>query len=510
MKYETVIILDFGGLYNQLIARKIRDNNIFCEVLPFDTPLSEIKAKNPKGIIFTGGPVDATDEEAPLADKGIFELGIPILGICYGCQFIGYSFGSDVMPVELNENSVYNAEFADSAELFSNINKNADVMMSNTYALKEAPSGFEITAKTENCIIAAIENKSKKLYAFQFHPEIVETPLGNQILKNFLFNICNLKGDWEMNEFALNMIETLKEKIGSKKALCALSGGVDSTVSAIMIQKAIGDNLICIFVDHGLMRLNEGDEVMEVFKKFGLNVIRVNAQDRFLDKLKDVIDHEKKSKIIGEEFIRVFEEEAKKIGDIDFLVQGTIYPDIIESGTKDKAVIKSHHNVGGLPDVINFKEIIEPLRDLFKDEVRKVGLALGIDESLVFRQPFPGPGLGVRVIGEITKEKLDILRHTDFIYREEIKKANLDRVIWQYFTVLTGLKSVGVFADERTYAYTVALRAVTSVDAMTATWYPIPFDILDIISKRIVNEVPHVNRIVLDITSKPPATIEWE
>ncbi len=511
MNNEIVLVLDFGGQYNQLIARRVREAGVYCEILPYNTSIARIKALNPKGIIFTGGPASVNDANAPFCDKELFDLGIPVLGICFGMQLMGTMLGGKVVKAGQREYGKVDIKLDNNSELFRGIERDTTCWMSHTYYVNELPEGFVKTAETSNCPTAAMENPSRKLYGVQFHPEVEHTPKGRDILKNFLFNICGCKGDWKMSSFVEQSVKAIREKVGDKTVLCALSGGVDSSVAAVLVHKAVGKQLTCIFVDHGLLRKYEADQVEQVFRKqFDINLIRVDAEERFLKKLAGVTDPERKRKIIGEEFIRVFEEEAKKIGKVDFLVQGTIYPDVIESGPGNAAVIKSHHNVGGLPEHVDFKEIIEPLRYLFKDEVRMVGEELGIPEEIVWRQPFPGPGLAVRIIGEVTKDKLEILRDADYILRSEIAAAGLSREINQYFAVLTGMRSVGVMGDERTYDYTLALRAVTTTDFMTADWARIPYDVLARISNRIVNEVKHINRIVYDITTKPPATIEWE
>ena len=513
MKKELILVLDFGGQYNQLIARRVRECNVYCEVHPYNLSIEKIREMNPKGIIFTGGPNSVYGENSPLCDKEIFNIGIPVLGICYGSQLMAHVLGGSVETAPVSEYGKTEVSVDAKSKIFEGVQDKTICWMSHTDYIEKAPEDFNIVGSTPVCPVAAMECVEKNLYAVQFHPEVMHTKEGTKMLSNFVYNICNCAGDWTMDSFVEKSIEEIRERIGDGKALCALSGGVDSSVAAVLLSKAIGKQLTCVFVDHGLLRKDEGDEVEAIFGPEGhydLNFIRVNAQDRFYEALAGVEDPERKRKIIGEEFIRVFEEEAKKIGAVDFLVQGTIYPDIIESGLGDSAVIKSHHNVGGLPDYVDFKEIIEPLRLLFKDEVRKAGLELGIPEKLVYRQPFPGPGLGIRIIGEVTAEKVKIVQEADAIYREEIAKAGLDKEIGQYFAALTNMRSVGVMGDERTYDYAVALRAVTTSDFMTAESADLPWEVLGKVTTRIVNEVNGVNRVFYDCTGKPPATIEFE
>lgn len=514
MNREKILVIDFGGQYNQLVARRVRECNVYCEIYSYKTDLEKIREMKPKGIILTGGPNSCYEEGAAACDPALFELGIPILGLCYGAQLMMHTLGGHVCIAPVREYGKIEVTVDRSSRLFGDVSEKTICWMSHNDYIETAAPGFETIAYTPDCPVAAAQWEERQLYAIQFHPEVLHTVEGTKMLSNFVYQVCGCSGDWRMDAFVENSIRSIRERVGSGKALCALSGGVDSSVAAVMMAKAVGDQLTCVFVDHGLLRKNEGDEVEEVFGPNGpyhLNFIRVNAQERFYEKLKGVEEPEKKRKIIGEEFIRVFEEQAKKIGAVDFLVQGTIYPDVVESGLGgESAVIKSHHNVGGLPDYVDFKEIIEPLRNLFKDEVRKAGLELGIPEKLVYRQPFPGPGLGIRIVGEVTAEKVRMVQEADAIYREEIAKAGLDRSIGQYFAALTNMRSVGVMGDERTYDYAVALRAVNTIDFMTAETAEIPFEVLVKVMNRVINEVKGINRVLYDLTSKPPGTIEFE
>ena len=510
---EKILIIDFGGQYNQLIARRVRECRVYCEVKPWNTPLEELKAFGPIGIIFTGGPRSVYREGSPTVDRSIFTWGVPILGICYGCQLMARLLGGQVVPAQDDSAREYGktaTHYDTACKLFQGLPRDGVSWMSHGDYMSRVPEGFALAAHSGACPNAAIADEARGFYGVQFHPEVSHTEHGLNMLRNFLYGVCGAVGDWTMGDYKNTILQNIREKVEGGRVLLALSGGVDSSVAAALLAEAVGRQLTCVFVDHGLMRLHEGDEVVEAFSQWDLNLVRVDAGERFLTRLAGVTEPEEKRKIIGEEFIRVFEEEAKKIGAVDFLAQGTIYPDVIESGTGEAAVIKSHHNVGGLPDYVDFQEILEPLRLLFKDEVRQLGRELGLPEYLVSRQPFPGPGLAIRILGEVTKEKADRLRQADFIFREELAGAGEDRRLSQYFAVLTDSRSVGVMGDGRTYDCTLALRAVTTSDFMTADWARIPYDLLDRISTRIVNEVAGINRIVYDITSKPPATVEWE
>ncbi len=510
MEHQRVIILDFGGQYVQLIARRVRECQVYCEIKPYNTPLEELRRLNPKGIILSGGPATVFAPNSPLVDPGLFELGVPVLGICYGMQLMAHLSGGEVGKAEKKEFGKTPLTIVDHSDLLAGIESATECWMSHGVYVEQAPQGWQVLAQTPNSPVAAMANPGKKLYGVQFHPEVVHTPRGMDLLKNFLFKVCGLRGDWTISSFIQEEIARIKARVGHGEVLCALSGGVDSSVAAALVHRAVGDRLTCVFVDHGLLRKGEAEQVVDLFSnRLQMKLIHVNASERFLGKLAGVTDPEKKRKIIGTEFIRVFEDEARKLGQVDYLVQGTLYPDVVESGTATAAVIKSHHNVGGLPEDMKFA-LVEPLRELFKDEVRALGLELGLPEEVVYRQPFPGPGLAIRCLGEITTEKLELLRDADWVVRDELKRAGLDREIWQAFAVLPNIQSVGVMGDERTYSHAIVVRAVSSSDGMTADWSRIPYDTLERISNRLVNEVREINRVVYDITSKPPATIEWE
>lgn len=507
---DLILVLDFGGQYTQLIARRIRDCNVYCEIEPHNASIEKMKEKKPKGIIFSGGPSSVYGEKAPTVDPGVYDLGIPVLGICYGMQLMAHQLKGTVVSADQREYGRTGLRVIKCENLLKGLGPDEECWMSHGDRVEEVPPGFEVTASTGLAPVAAMVNEERKLYAVQFHPEVVHTPKGTEILKSFLFDICGCSGSWNMGSFLEEAVNDVKQRVGERKVLCALSGGVDSSVAAVLVHRAVGDKLTCVFVDHGLLRKDEAQQVVDTFRnRFNIKLVHVDASERFLGKLQGVTDPEEKRKIIGTEFIRVFEEESRKLGEIDFLVQGTLYPDVVESGTATAAVIKSHHNVGGLPEDMKF-ELVEPLRWLFKDEVRRLGEELELPADIVWRQPFPGPGLAVRILGEITREKLEIIREADFVVTDEIKRAGLDRDIWQYFAVLPSMRSVGVMGDGRTYAYAVVVRAVHSHDGMTADWFRIPYEVLANISSRMVNEVAEVNRVVYDITSKPPGTIEWE